>query len=249
MPLPALLLGTVSFFSWFFSLLTGAGSPFFLIPLVNQLLGVQAIAPVITIGMLIGNGNRSLFFWSDIDWQVTRWYLPGAIVGAIIGAYGMTRLQLEWVQLLIGFALLLIVLNFFLNKGESHFVCQSWYFLPAAFLNAIGSALMGSTGPVMNPMYLSYGLVKESMIATKALHQTVLHIVKVLAYLVFGVLKPEYLFYGIVIGLASIPANWLGKQLLDRINASQFKTAVVTFIGFSGVWMLWQQRGLLGVTL
>jgi uncharacterized protein len=249
MPLPALLLGTVSFFSWFFSLLTGAGSPFVLMPLVNHLLGAQAIAPVITIGMLIGNGHRSLFFWSNIDWQVTRWYLPGAIMGALIGAYGITRLQLEWVQLLIGFGLLLMVLNFLLNKGESQFVCKSWYFLPAAFFNAIGSALIGSTGPVMNPMYLSYGLVKESMIATKALHQTVLHIVKVLAYLAFGILKPEYLFYGLIIGLASIPANWLGKQLLDRISATQFKTTVVGFIALSGVWMMWQQRALLGITL
>jgi uncharacterized protein len=240
-----LLLGTVSFMAWFVSMLAGGGSPLVLIPLVSSLWGVQATAPVITLGMLIGNGQRSLFFWQQINWPVTFWYLPGAVAGAIIGAYGITRLHLEWLQLLIGIGLLAMVVNFLQAKSESRFACKAWYFLPAAFLNAIASALIGSTGPIMNPMYLSYGLVKESMIATKSLHKTVLHLVKVLAYLSFGLFQPEYWLYGLIIGFASIPANWLGKQVLARMSVDQFKAAIFAFIAFSGVWMLWQQRELL----
>jgi uncharacterized protein len=236
-----LLLGTVSFIAWFVSMLAGGGSPLVLIPLVNSLWGVQATAPVITIGMLIGNGQRSLFFWQQINWQVTLWYLPGAIAGAIIGAYGMTRLHLEWLQWLIGLGLLLMALNFLLKRSEKHFPVKAWYFLPAAFVNATASALIGSTGPVMNPLYLSYGLVKEPMIATKSFHKTVLHLIKVLAYLGFGLFKPEYWFYGLVIGLASIPANWLGKWVLERMSVHQFKAAVFALIAFSGLLMLWQQ--------
>ena len=86
----ALSLFAASFVAWFLSMLAGGGSPFILIPLISLWIGVQAVAPVITTGLLVGNTQRSLFFWRDIDWTVTAWYVPGAVVGALIGCYGLS---------------------------------------------------------------------------------------------------------------------------------------------------------------
>jgi hypothetical protein len=241
----SLTLGLVAFVAWFFSMLAGGGSPLVLIPLVNLLLGSQAVAPVITTGMLVGNAQRTFLFWQEVDWQVTLWYLPGAIAGAVLGAYVFTQIHWEGLQLIIGVVLLLMVLNFWFGKKEYTFTTRRWHFLPAAFFNAIGSALIGSTGPIMNPMYLNYGLVKENMIATKSFHKVVLHIVKLIAYLSLGAISKPFLFYGLLIGFASLPANWLAKQVLARMTAEQFRHAAFAFIAFSGVFMLWQQRGLL----
>ncbi len=60
-----------SFIAWFLSMLAGGGSPFILIPLISVLLSAQAVAPVITVGLLIGNGQRGIFFWRQVDWTVT----------------------------------------------------------------------------------------------------------------------------------------------------------------------------------
>ena len=72
------------------------------------------------------------------------------------------------------------------------------------FRSAIGSGLIGSTGPIMNPMYLGYGLEKEAMIATKALNKTTLHIVKLVSYLSIGALDQTYLNYGLLIDRKSV---------------------------------------------
>ncbi|WP_008313220.1 sulfite exporter TauE/SafE family protein [Leptolyngbya sp. PCC 6406] len=241
-----LILAGVSFLAWFLSMLAGGGSPIVLIPVITLLLGSQAVAPVITTGLLVGNTQRSLFFWRDIDWQVTAWYAPGAIAGALLGAYAFTHIHLEWLQGFLALALLLMVANFWLNRWLSRQLwqvsIQAWHFLPYAFLNAIASALVGSTGPIMNPLYLGYGLEKEAMIATKSANKAFLHLVKLLSYLTLGVLDTSHLGYGLVIGLAAIPANWLGKQVLARMSNDQFRQAVFTFIAVSGVLMLWQQR-------
>ncbi|MGF1571137.1 MAG: sulfite exporter TauE/SafE family protein [Nodosilinea sp.] len=242
----ALYIFIASFGAWFLSMLAGGGSPFILIPLISLLLGAQAVAPVITTGLLIGNAQRSLFFWSDIDWTVTGWYVPGAVVGAIIGCYGLTQVHTEGLQLLLGIGLLLMVLNYLLNFKNTGFAVKAWHFLPIALVNAIGSGLIGSTGPVMNPVYLSHGLDKEVMVATKALNKVVLHVVKLTAYASFGNLSREYLLYGLVIGLAAIPANWLGKLVLARMSAQQFRQLVFAFVAVSGSFMIWQQRSLLG---
>lgn len=244
-----LLIGGASFVAWFFSMLAGGGSPLILIPLLTILLGTQAVAPVITTGLLIGNTQRSLFFWPKIDWRVTAWYLPGCLVGAVLGTYIFTQLQVEWLQTLIGIALLGMVLNYWLKRSlklsDRPLTIKAWYFLPASFLNAVGSALIGSTGPIMNPMYFAYGLEKEAMIATKASNKAFLHLVKLISYGALGVLEPNHIGYGLIIGLGAVPANWLGKWVLERITNDQFQQMVFVFVAISGVLMIWEQRSLL----
>jgi uncharacterized protein len=241
----ALVLLIASFVAWFLSMLAGGGSPFILIPLVSLLLGAQAVAPVITTGLLVGNAQRGLFFWPHINWQVTRWYIPGAAIGAVIGCYGLTQVHVEGLQLLLGIGLLIMFINELLGSQDTQFSVKAWHFFPFALVNAIGSGLIGSTGPVMNPVYLNYGLEKEAMVATKAVNKTMLHIIKLTAYYALGNLNLQYLTYGLVIGLGAIPANWLGKQALARLSAEQFRQLVFTFMAFSGLFMIWQQRGLL----
>jgi hypothetical protein len=238
----ALSLFAASFIAWFLSMLAGGGSPFILIPLISLWIGVQAVAPVITTGLLVGNSQRSLLFWEHIDWTVTAWYVPGAVVGAVIGCYGLSQIHAEGFQALVGVGLVIMAISHGLGRREVQMTIQTWTFLPVALINAIGSGLIGSTGPIMNPMYLNYGLEKEAMIATKALNKAVLHVVKLTAYLLLGNLSLEYLAYGLVIGLAAMPANWLGKRVLASISAQQFRQLVFTFVAVSGIVMVWQQR-------
>ena len=263
-PVIILLIGSASFVAWFFSMLAGGGSPLVLIPLLSLLLGTQAVAPAITTGLLVGNTQRSLFFWPAIDWRVTAWYLPGCLSGAILGAYIFTQVQADWLQVLIGLALLGMVLNYVLEKllqaiaekkaarserwiayPDTNLQIKAWYFLPASFANAVGSALIGSTGPIMNPMYFAYGLEKEAMIATKASNKALLHVIKLISYAELGVLEPNHIGYGLIIGLGALPANWIGKWVLEKITNDQFRQMVFAFVAVSGAMMIWEQRNWL----
>ncbi|MBW4681232.1 MAG: sulfite exporter TauE/SafE family protein [Microcoleus vaginatus WJT46-NPBG5] len=243
--MPVVFLALVSFASWFISTLAGGGSPLLLIPLVNFLLGSQALAPTITTGMLLGNSQRIFMFWRHINWTVTFWYLPGAIVGAVVGAYAFTKIHLDWLQLLIGVFLMMTVFSFGFGKKERIFTVRSWYFLPAGFVYAFVSGIIGSSGPVMNPLYLNYGLVKEEMIATKSANVVVVHIAKMVTYAALGALTPEYLGYGLVIGLAAVPANYLGQYVLSKMSEQQFRQVVLATMAISGALMVWGQRDLM----
>jgi uncharacterized protein len=310
-------LSLVSGLAWFFSMLAGGGSPLILIPVVGGLLGPEAVAPVITVGMLVGNGQRSLMFWRQIHWGVTAWYLPGALAGAVLGAWLLSRIQVVLLEPAIGVVLVAMALNFLWGRSRRSAVPASgggkttgaakmvgapktsegaiesavmsglasgvmaagvmpslpvpqqpvpqqpvpqqpvpqqpgpsaavpraqgaiaaWYFLPAAFLNGVGSALIGSTGPILNPLYLRYGLVKEDMIATKSFHKASLHLVKIGAYALMGNLTLSNLWYGLIIGAAALPANWLGQKVLQRMTDQQFKDWVYGFVAVSGGWMV-----------
>ena len=270
--LPIVYLSVVSFFAWIVSTLAGGGSPFILIPLVNSLMGAAAVPPVITIGMFFGNAHRVLLFWRDIDWELTAWYAPGAIAGAILGAYTFTQIHLDWLQIVIAIFLIVSALLFELEKSpepksveqlvadanqnlelitneesvvaKPKFQLQAWHIMPAGFLKAYVSGLVGTTGPVLNPFYLRYGLMKEKMIATKAAHMTIIHVFKLITYIAFAAISKEQLIAGLAIGLAAIPANLVGKALLKRMSPHQFRQIVLAFMAIGGSWMLWGQKDL-----
>ncbi|KPQ35815.1 MAG: putative permease [Phormidesmis priestleyi Ana] len=240
------LLALVSFFAWFISMLVGGGSPLILIPLVTLLLGAQSVAPVLTVGSVMGNMQRAALLWAHIDWSLVLWQVPGVIAGSVLGAYAFTQVEAEGLQFFIAIALLYMVAHSLLRDRINlpSVAVQAWHFLPLGFCNAIASGLIGSTGPILNPAYLSYGLEKEQMVATRAAILTLTHMVKIVTYALLGVLSPALIGYGLIVGCAAFPANWLGRQVLEKMSAEQFQVAVVGFIGVSGVWMLWQQRAM-----
>jgi hypothetical protein len=233
-------LTVVSFIAWLASTIAGGGSPFVLMPLVNMLLGAAAVAPVITIGLLIGNVHRTVLFWEEIDWRLTLWYAPGAVIGAGLGAYTYTQIHADWLQLLMGLFLVISTIGLGFEDKGTPWHLKAWHMMPAACLKAFFSGLIGTTGPILNPFYLSYGLVKEELVATKATHVAIIHIIKLLTYAMFGVLSLQILKVGLVIGLAAIPANLLGRLLLARMNGQQFRLVILSTMTVSGLWMVWQ---------
>lgn len=236
---------TASFVGWFLSSLAGGGSPFILIPVLSLFLPTSLIPPIITVGMLFGNGQRVGLYWSEVDWQLTCWYLPGAIVGAIAGAFLFTQLQLEWLSLLLG---LFLIISIFISRSTEQLTLlqvKTWYFLPAGFLYAFLSGLIGSTGPILNPFYLSYGLGKDAMIGTKSTHVLVVHIAKIIAYGAFGVLSFPILGYGLLIGIGAFPGNWLGQKVLEKMEEKQFRQIAIAFVLVSGIVLVWNQRKIL----
>ncbi len=249
------LLSSVSFAAWFISMLVGGGSPLILIPLTTLILGASSVAPVLTIGSVLGNAQRMTLLWRHIDWSITLWQIPGVVAGSVLGAYAFTKVEAEGLQVFIAIALIYMVLHWLLSNRVSPLTnghinpltldLKAWHFLPLGFFNAIASGLIGSTGPILNPAYLSYGLEKEQMIATRSASLTLTHSVKIISYAVLGVLSSTLVGYGLIIGFAALPANWLGQKVLEKMTPEQFQLAVVSFIGISGVWMLWQQRSLL----
>ncbi len=238
------LLGA-SLVGWFFSSLAAGGSPLIIIPAINFVMEAKQIPPIITIGMLIGNSQRVGFYWKNIDWQLTAWYLPGAIIGAVTGAFLFTKLQLEWLSLLLGIFLISSIFSYRLAEKLTVFQVKRWQFLPAGLIYALLSGLIGSTGPILNPLYLNYGLEKEQLLGTKSTNVLVVHIVKLIAYGIFGTLSLPIFGYGLIIGIGAFPGNWLGFKVLEKIEEQQFRKIVLAFVVMSGIMLIWEQRELI----
>ncbi|OLT59546.1 sulfite exporter TauE/SafE family protein [Moorena bouillonii] len=240
-----LWLTLASIIGWFVSTLAGGGSSFLLMPIVGFFLGTLAIPPTITTGAIIGNAQRAVAYRQKINWTVICWELPGAIIGACLGAFLLTQIPVRWLSFLVGLFLVISGINLiFKNKNQS-FSVRAWYFLPAGFVYSFLSGIIGSMGPLLAPFYLNYGLQKEELLATQAVNRMVVHIVKLIAYAIFGTLTLNYLGYGIIIGIAAFPGNFIGNLVLEKMSPQLFRNLVIAFVIFSGIFLLWEQRQLL----
>jgi uncharacterized protein len=244
-------LSVISVVGWFISTLSGGGSSLLIMPFVGLFLGGKSIAPVTTIGAILGNGERMIAYRQYVKWEVVFWEMPGALVGSFAGAYVLTQISVRFVNLTVGIFLLGSALIFLLKslypQDTSGFQLKfdkAWYFLPAGILYGFLSGVIGSLGPVLVPFYIGYGLEKQELLGTQATTRMVIHITKVFAYTLFGVLNGSHLIYGLLMGITALPGNWLGHHVLMRISEQTFRRIVMFFVLVSGLFMSGQNLGI-----
>jgi uncharacterized membrane protein YfcA len=154
------LLVASGFVAWIVSTVGGGGGATLLVPLVGFIAGAQAVAPVTTVATLIAGGGRAFVFWKDIDWSVVAWGLPGAAIGALLGAALFSKAPAEWLQIFVGLFLISTVLQYRFGEKERTFKAQKWWFFPVEIVIGFLSGLIGAMDPIMNTLYLNAGVTK-----------------------------------------------------------------------------------------
>ena len=240
-----LLLAVAGYVAWLIGTLAGGGGAMLLIPVLNWVIGrPEAVAPVIAMATLIDAPVRVRLFWEHVRWEVVRWYLPGAIAGAVLGGFVFANTAAPWLKVLAGLFLISTVFQYGFGARERSFRMRLWAFTPIGFAVALVSGIIGEAGPVLNPFYLNYGVQKEAMIGTKSVNSLGMQTTKLASYFAFGAMFREFLIYGLVIGLAAAAASWTGKHLLGRMGGKQFRQIVIALMVLTGCIMLWQERRL-----
>ncbi len=100
---------------------------------------------------------------------------------------------------------------------------------PVAFgcgvLVTAAQMLAGASGPVLDVFYVGSRLTRYEVLATKAVTQTLGHILKLGYYGFFIAVEAElalWIFPAVI--AAAISGNWLGKLVVDRLHDDQFRT-------------------------
>jgi uncharacterized protein len=235
------IIAAAGFTAFLISTVAGGGGSLILVPIVAFYLGAQAAAPVVSLGNMINRPVRLILFWKHIDWTIAKYYIPGGIAGALIGAYLFATISLEALQLVIGLFLISTVFQYDFGESKRSFAMKAAYFLPLGLVVSLFSALIGATGPVLNPFYLNYGLDKENMIATKTVNSFLVGVTKIGSYTFLGALHGRLWLYGILIGVMAGIASYVGKQILGEISSRTFRVLVIGLMVVSGAVMVYRQ--------
>ncbi len=206
------------------SAVAGFGGGVLLLPVFEALFGLRVAVPALTLVQLISNGSRVGLNWREIDRRVVCWFALGAVPSALLGGLVFAAAPLAPLQRLLGVFLIVVVVWRRSRPAPPRIRPRAFVGVGAG--SGLGSALLGSVGPLTAPFFLAEGLTRGAYIGTEAASALTMHATKLLAYGVGDILTPRVLMIGAAMAPATIAGTWVGRRLIERVSAAAFVLVV-----------------------
>jgi uncharacterized membrane protein YfcA len=230
-------IGAAGFAGATLAAVSGFGGAAVLLPVLVAAFGPRLAVPILTVAQLIGNGSRVWFNRREVDYRVVAWFALGAVPAAVLGALLFANAPLRALTRLIGGFLVLIVAWRRL-RPQLHWRPSLQAFAGIGAVSSLLSALVGSVGPLMAPLFLAYGLVKGAYIGTEACATVVMHVTKLIVYRQAAVLPDTAIIVGLALGPVMIAGSWVGKRIVDRIPEQVFVLIIEITMVVAGLLFL-----------
>ena len=217
--------------------IAGFGAGILLLPVAAWTLGIRAAVPVLTVTMLFGNLARIWWSRHDLHGGVTLRFIAGAVPATAVGVMIFAGASSDWLGRAIGaFLLASVPLRRFLTSGRLHVREAHFPFIGGAI--GLLSALVVTTGPVVTPFFLAYGLRRGAFIATEAVCAGAMHVSRGLVFARYKMISGEILLIGLVLGVTMFAGAWIGRRMLDRMSDRVFLAIIEVLLVGMGLQML-----------
>ncbi|WP_267403190.1 MULTISPECIES: sulfite exporter TauE/SafE family protein [unclassified Chryseobacterium] len=234
-----LFLGTI--FAFWISAICGGGASLILIPILNLLLPGSVVPFSLTIGTFTSSVSRIAVFKKHIKWQIFFWFVPFSIPAVLLGAWLIKFVNPNYLQLIVGFFLIANVPELFKSKKkepENPKPYPKFLLIIIGFCAGFISGITGAIGLLFNRFYLRFGLKKEEIVATRAINEVFLHLIKLIIYISLGLYSKPALWLGLAIAVATIISSYTVKYILPYLSEFLFKKIGYGAMVISGIMLL-----------
>ena len=255
--IPLLILALAALATSIISGIIGMGGGLLLLATMLSFLPHAETIPAHGAVQLVSNGTRLLVFLRHVDVRTIVWFALGALPGSLVGGLLLLLLRKDnlettepYLKIVIGLYVLVMT---FKPTGQSssgdaaRCPGRGATFTFFGFLAGTLGLTIGAIGPLIAPAFLHGGFVKERLIATKAVCQATIHLLKVPVFLASGLV--DYTELGrliVVMSLMVIPGTLIGKMILTRVNEQTFMMlfklalffAALKILCFDGIYPL-----------
>tara|TARA_Y100001934_G_C12290161_1_gene744406 strand:+ start:824 stop:1546 length:723 start_codon:yes stop_codon:yes gene_type:complete len=177
------------------------------------------IVPVHAGVQLISNSTRVYAHLSQVRWKPFGILAACAAPFPLLGLWLLEGTDPQKIRMVMG---LVILYAAWVPKWGLRKLTEPLAFGLAGIMGGTLGVVVGAVGPLIAPFFLSGAFVKRQIIATKAMCQTYLHLLKILAFTTVGFVFLDYLELLVPMGLASIAGTYTGKWLLGKISEEKF---------------------------
>jgi uncharacterized membrane protein YfcA len=203
---------------------------------VLSAVGLRAAVPMLTLTQLSSNGSRVWLNRRDLRWSLIGWFALGAVPFAVIGGLLLTHAPLTPLKRLLGVFLIAVVI--WRRPQRQPRKPSDPAFAAVGAASGLGSALLGSVGPLTAPFFLAIGLTRAAYIGTEAASALTMHLTKIATYGAGDLLTGQVLLYGATLTPATLLGAWAGKKIVGRISDRVFVLLVEIGLLAAGVLFL-----------
>jgi uncharacterized membrane protein YfcA len=218
------------------SAVSGFGGGVLLLPVFTAMFGLRAAVPILTITALASNGGRVWFNRADVRWPLVGWFAVGAVPFALIGGLAFARAPLAPLQVLVGVFLIAVVVWRHVGRMPSRIAERTFIGVGAA--SGLGSALLGTVGPLTAPFFLAVGLTRAAYIGTEAASALSMHLTKLAAYGAGSLVDGQVVRFGLALTPATLLGTWVGRRLVTRMSERVFVVLVEAGLVVAGMILI-----------
>ena len=241
-----LLAGTLVLASMVTSMLTasmGAGGGVILLTLLSLWMPPLAVIPVHGMVQLGSNGGRAAMTWKHIHWPTIGWFLPGVVVGVILGGIVLVRLPVPLWQLIIALFVLYLCWGPPLPKR----VVGPKGITVVGALTAFAGLFVGASGPLVAAYLKQLHPQRFTTVATFSLAMVLQHAPKALVFTLAGFAFPEWTPLIIAMIIMGGVGTWFGLKVLGKLSDIRFKQFFNIFLTLMSLRLLWLSAGGFGI--
>ena len=221
------------------STVCGGGAGVILIPILGHFLPISAVPAALSIGTATNSVSRLVAFRRSIRWDIVRHFVPASIPAVWLGAWVLQYCNPMYLELMMGVFLVSNIAQLLRRNEEYTDAAPSKYRLTLiGFAVGFVSGLAGAVGLLFNKFYLTCGMSKEEIVATRATNELLLHVIKLVLYSLFGLMTYQAVSVGAVVAVAALVATWSAKWVVSRMSLSAFRRIGYSAMVLSGVGLL-----------
>jgi uncharacterized membrane protein YfcA len=215
----------------------GFGTGAIMLPVMTLVLGVRVAVPVMALAMTMTNAGRAVFSWRDIDWKAFLALAGASIPASMIGATLFVNMDTRWLDVFIAGTLLLLIPGRRWS-ARAHYKTRLRDLPVVAGVGGLISGMGGVTGPLATPFLLSYGLVRSAFLGTDGLYSALTHATKAGVFAANGALASPVWEMGLALGGVMVLGAYVGRRIVDRLDATRYIAVVEVFLGGFALYML-----------
>ncbi|MFK7902248.1 MAG: TSUP family transporter [Nitratireductor sp.] len=217
---------------------TGVAGGFLLSAVLASIIGVKPIVPVMSVALLISHSSRVFLNSAHFDKKAFFSVIKTAVPCIILAALFYGRLSSFSIALILGFVILMsIPLRRWAKKQEIKASSKT--------LSSVGTvygALSGvSVGPglLLAPFLLGHGLSRQAFVVTLAAIALITNITRLSVFGFDNLLSTNYIILGVLIGVFTIPGNWIGRSYLRKMSNENHSSFVDVLTVLGAMNMFW----------
>ncbi len=217
---PALfwLLVITAGFTSLFTASFGAGGGVMLLGVMAQVLPPQVIIPLHGVAQLGSNAGRAAMSWRHIDWRLIGLFLPGALVGALIGQLVLKALDPSLMYLSIALFILFLCWGPKLPK----LALGKFGTMVAGALTTFLTLFVGATGPLVAAFIKQVFVDRFRTVATFATAMSLQHVLKVAVFEQAGFPIGAWLPLLACMVISGAIGTWFGLKVLKKMPDKYF---------------------------
>ena len=236
-----ILLVIVAGLTSFFTASFGAGGGVMLLGVMAQVLLPQLIIPLHGVAQLGSNAGRAAMSWRHIDWKLIGAFLPGAVLGALIGSFVLVSLSPAIMYLTIALFILYLCWGPKLPK----MILGTWGTVIAGGVTTFITLFAGATGPLVAAFVKQIHADRFRTVATFAMAMSLQHVLKITVFEVAGFPLEAWLPLLVCMIVSGAIGTWVGLRLLKRMPDRYFHRIFNIVLTVMALRLIWQSIILL----